>query len=334
MGDDGRDFADRLLSHLSEVARGECSISEQDVEAIGARDETQAQILAGVLLLHETIEYQHRRFVDEAMRSQVMAERALAASTAEGVAETASQAKSDFLARMSHELRTPLNVVIGYSEMLHEEAEAAGLPAMSSDLKKIRGAGEHLLSLINDILDLSKVEAGKMNLSFEAVALAPFVDDVVSTIQPLVERNNNILHVRLSLDLGTAFIDSVRVRQILFNLLSNACKFTNGGTIEFIAGRTQQRGEEWVRFVVADTGIGITPEQLNTLFEPFSQANEPTTRPSDGTGLGLSICQRFCDMLGGRMEVSSVYGEGSRFEVLLPAVGQEFERHKRGPAGH
>ncbi len=334
MLDDDRGFGDRLLSHLSEVAQGECSVSEEDVEEVGLRDETLAEILAGVLLLHETIEYQRQRLVNASVHKEVMAGRARAAKTAKLAAENSSQAKSEFLARISHELRTPLNAIIGFSEILQESAKDAGQPEMIRDLGHIQGAGTHLLGLINDILDLSKIEAGQMNVWLEEVALAPLVDDVVSTIRPLVEENNNVLHVHRNPNLGTVFTDGMRVRQILLNLLGNACKFTDEGTIEVMARRTQKRGKEWVRFVVADTGIGITPEQLNTLFDPFSQGDESTTRLYGGTGLGLPLCREFCDMLGGKMEVSSVYRDGSRFEVLLPTAGQELERHKGDPAGH
>jgi len=232
-------------------------------------------------------------------------------------AEDANRAKSTFLANMSHELRTPLNAVIGYSEMLREEVADAGKPELVPDLDRIHGAGKHLLALINDILDLSKIEAGKMDLFMEEFPVAHLVGDVVSTIEPLMEQNRNHLSVECT-DEGTMRADLTRVRQVLFNLLSNASKFTQDGSVSLRVSRESGEREELV-FVVADTGIGMTPGQLEGLFQPFTQADASTTRRYGGTGLGLTISRRICQMMGGDIAVSSEPGRGSRFTARIPA---------------
>ena len=230
-------------------------------------------------------------------------------------AEAANSAKSQFLANMSHELRTPLNAIIGYSEMLREEAEDRNLAEFVSDLEKIGSSGHHLLRLINDILDLSKIEAGKMELSVEAFDLAPLIDDVLTTALPLAARNGNRLESEFSAA-GTMLSDPTRVRQVLLNLLSNACKFTREGTIRLEARAFD--GDEWVEFAVRDSGIGMTEEQMGRLFEAFSQAEASTAAKYGGTGLGLAISRRFCRMLGGDIVVASVPREGTTFTVRLP----------------
>jgi signal transduction histidine kinase/DNA-binding response OmpR family regulator len=233
--------------------------------------------------------------------------------------EIASQHKSQFLANMSHELRTPLNAIIGYSEMLHEEAEDLGYADFLPDLQKIHAAGKHLLVLINDILDLSKIEAGKMDLFLEAFDIAPMVQDVITTVQPLAEKNANTLAVHHADNLGAMRADLTKVRQALFNLLSNACKFTTQGTITLAVARDTVDGVAWLTFRVSDTGIGMTPEQMGKLFQAFSQADTTTTRQYGGTGLGLVITQRFCHMMGGDITVESALGQGSTFTLRLPA---------------
>jgi PAS domain S-box-containing protein len=237
---------------------------------------------------------------------------------AKDAAEEANRAKSAFLANMSHELRTPLNAVIGYSEMLQEVAEDRGQRDLLTDLGKIRWAGKHLLGLINDVLDFSKIEAGKLELSIESLEVALAIDDAVSTIRPLAEKSGNRLEVVCAEPLGAMLADETRVRQVLFNLLSNACKFTENGLIRLEARRTRRKGCDWVQFRVSDTGIGMTAEQLDRLYRPFMQADASTTRKYGGTGLGLAISREFCHMMGGTLSAESELGTGSVFTVRLP----------------
>jgi signal transduction histidine kinase/DNA-binding response OmpR family regulator len=232
----------------------------------------------------------------------------------------ASRAKSTFLANMSHELRTPLNAIIGYSEMLEEELRDSGQESLAPDLRKIHSAGRHLLALINDVLDLSKVEAGKMELFVEPFLVRAMLDDVVSTIRPLIDKNANTLQVDCPEDVGTIRADLTKLRQTLFNLLSNASKFTEQGVIRLVVSRLKEdHGQEHIRFQVSDDGIGMTSEHLARLFQAFSQADASTTRKYGGTGLGLAISQHFCRMMGGDISVDSEPGRGSTFTVLLPA---------------
>src|SRR5262245_30482913 len=235
--------------------------------------------------------------------------------------EVADRHKSEFLANMSHELRTPLNAIIGYSEMLQEESQDLGQENFIPDLQKIEGAGKHLMSLINNILDLSKIEAGKMDLFLEVFDIRPMLEEIVNTIKPLVDKNSNTLHLRCSADVGAMTADLTKVRQTLFNLISNACKFTERGTITLEVARERNGGAEWLRFCVSDTGIGISPEQINKLFQAFTQADTSTTRKYGGTGLGLAISQKFCQLMGGQISVSSSLGQGSTFTIRLPAAG-------------
>ncbi len=234
-------------------------------------------------------------------------------------AESANLAKSQFLANMSHELRTPLNAIIGYSEMLQEEAEDLGNEALLPDLKKIQQAGKHLLSLINDVLDLSKIEAGKMELHVESFDVRGLVADVRTSVEPMVERNRNRLEIVCPEDIGAMRSDPVKVRQVLLNLLSNAAKFTQGGTITLAAQRAEQDGEAMVHFRVSDTGVGMTPEQIERIFEAFAQADATVSRKYGGTGLGLTITRRFCQMLGGDVKVASEPGRGSTFTAWVRA---------------
>jgi len=233
--------------------------------------------------------------------------------------EITSRYKSEFLANMSHELRTPLNAIIGYSEMLQEEAEDLGYADFTPDLQKINAAGKHLLALINDILDLTKIEAGRMDLYLETFDLAGMLHDVETTIQPLVEKNANTLVVQCADHLGAMRADLTKVRQALFNLLSNACKFTKQGTVALQITRQAEDGVEWITFGVSDTGLGMTPEQVGRLFQAFSQAETSTARQYGGTGLGLALTRRFCQMMGGDVTVESKLGQGSTFTIRLPA---------------
>ena len=241
-------------------------------------------------------------------------------TVAKEVAEQANRTKSTFLANMSHELRTPLNAIIGYSEMLEEEAQERGMQDLAPDLSKIQAAGKHLLALINDVLDLSKIEAGKMELFLEDFDVRALVQDVESTIRPLVERGQNLLEVSCPAEIGTMHADLTRVRQILFNLLSNAAKFTQQGRVGLEVFPLRMAGQQWVEFAVADTGIGLTPEQQRRLFQSFSQADPSTSRKYGGTGLGLVISRRFAQMMGGDIQLKSEFGRGSVFTVRLPRV--------------
>ncbi len=239
--------------------------------------------------------------------------------TAKQAAEESNRSKSAFLANMSHELRTPLNAIIGYSEMLQEDAEADGNEQFGADLKKIHHAGRHLLMLINDVLDLSKIEAGKMDLHLEAFAVAEILREAQMTAEPLARKNGNRLIIRNEDPEGLAFGDPVRFKQSLFNLLSNACKFTEKGTVTLTVRRDSGGGRQWVRWAVSDTGIGIAPEDIDKLFRSFSQLDNSSTRKYQGTGLGLAISERLCRMMGGSIEVHSDLGRGSIFTISLPA---------------
>src|SRR5262249_48335321 len=217
-----------------------------------------------------------------------------------------------------HELRTPLNAIIGVSEMLREDAEA--LKQDTEPLDRVLGAGRHLLALINDILDLSKIEAGRMELQLEDFALAPLIDGVVKTIEPLATKNENRVAVSCDAAIGRLNADQMRLRQALLNLMSNANKFTERGTISVDARHGQENGRDWITIAVADTGIGMTSEQMGKLFQEFSQASSTTASRYGGTGLGLAISRRFCQMMGGVITVESEPGRGSTFTIRLPRI--------------
>jgi PAS domain S-box-containing protein len=263
---------------------------------------------------------------DVTERLQIAEELRLAKEEAEEArtaAESANQAKSSFLANMSHELRTPLNAIIGYSELLMEDAEDLGHEEFVTDLHKIQSAGRHLLALINDVLDLSKIEAGKTELFLEAFDVTAMIEDVAVTIHPLVEKNNNRLEISIAPDVTSLYADLTKVRQTLFNLLSNASKFSENGLISLNVQRHSpgtQYDQTMLTFQIADTGIGMSPEQMERLFQPFSQADASTTRKYGGTGLGLTITKRFCELMGGTITVQSRPGQGSIFTVWLPEV--------------
>ncbi len=233
--------------------------------------------------------------------------------------ELASQHKSQFLANMSHELRTPMNAIIGVSEMLLEDARDLGRAEEIEPLERILRAGRHLLAIINEILDLSKIEAGKMEVYLEAFAIAPLIEDVATTVRPLAEKKGNRLTLECPPDIGTIRADLTRVRQALLNLAGNAAKFTEQGLITITAARRADDGRDWLTLTVADTGIGMTPEQTAKLFQDFTQADASTTRKYGGTGLGLAISRRFCRMMGGDITVESASGRGSTFTIRLPA---------------
>lgn len=254
--------------------------------------------------------------------------------TAKQAAEQANRAKSAFLANMSHELRTPLNAIIGYSEMLEEEVQDSGQISNVRDLQKIQGAGKHLLALINDVLDLSKIEAGKMQLHIELFEIQDMIEEIVTTLKPAIAKNENAFELRMPKEIGTMRGDVTKVRQILLNLLSNACKFTDRGKISLDVDRVRAAGQDWIRFRVGDTGIGISPEQQENLFQEFTQADISISRKYGGTGLGLAISHRFVQMMKGRITVQSAPAQGSVFTVDLPvqATVEQVEAAQPGKA--
>jgi signal transduction histidine kinase len=331
------------------LLRGDALIGAFAVTRRQARPFTEAQIeLLETFAGQAVIAIENARLFEEIQAKS----RELEAVNAE--LEVATRHKSAFVASMSHELRTPLNAIIGYSEMLQEEAEDSGAERMVADLGKVNAAGKHLLGLINNILDLSKIEAGRMDLYLEDFAVADLVRDVTAVAQPLVEANGNRLVVAADGDLGMMHGDQTKVRQCLLNLLGNAAKFTEGGTIILtvdavprpadltpqppsLRGKGEVRsaavelgtpfpareGGRGVRFTVADTGIGMSEDQQAKLFQAFSQAEAGTAARYGGTGLGLAISRKFCRMMGGDITVESAPGEGATFEVALPAVVTE-----------
>jgi signal transduction histidine kinase/CheY-like chemotaxis protein len=276
-----------------------------------------APLIGGAILIIIFIAFWNRRLGREVLERK-RAELALAG--AKEAAEAANIAKSAFLANMSHELRTPMNAILGYSEMLMEEAEDLGQSDFVPDLKKINQAGTHLLALINDVLDLSKIESGKMEAFAEDIDVNSLLDEVTTTAQPLIDKNGNRLEIIRGEQLGMVHQDITKIRQSLLNLLSNAAKFTHEGQITLRVQRAQHGSVDWLTFAVSDTGIGIPADKINHVFEEFSQADESTTRDYGGTGLGLAISRRFCRLLGGTLTVESQPGKGSTFTIHLPAI--------------
>jgi PAS domain S-box-containing protein len=242
----------------------------------------------------------------------------VAAEAARELAEHANQTKSEFLANMSHELRTPLNAIIGYAQILQEDAADEGMDSMLPDMKKIETAGKHLLALINDILDLSKIEAGRMEVYVEHVSIPALIEDLRTLTEPLAQGNGNTLAVEIDAGIDLVATDLTKLKQSLLNLLSNACKFTKGGEVGLTVRAVPGPAGAMVEFQVRDSGIGMSPEQMERLFQPFTQADASTTRQFGGTGLGLAITKRFCTMLGGDVAVTSVPGQGSTFTIRLP----------------
>ena len=267
----------------------------------------------------EALERHVVELCDEIASRQRVQDELLAAKQA---AEESSRAKSVFLANMSHELRTPLNAIIGYSEMLREDAEEAGQQKPIPDLERISTAGRHLLALINSVLDLSKAEAGKTELLWEDVAVTQIFADAASALAPLARQNRNQLNMHCAPGVRSIHVDAVKFRQSLYNVLSNACKFTRNGTVTVDVLPVSVQRAEYVEWRVSDTGIGIQPEQMRSLFQPFSQGDASTTRKFGGTGLGLAISRRFCELMGGTITATSEPGKGSTFTIRLPLAGQ------------
>lgn len=306
-----RTFADSLANLVAlaiegfERQRAQEALSKAKSQLEITVDQRTAQLTAANKLL--------RIEIAERKRAEIALQEAL------HKAEAASRAKSTFLANMSHELRTPLNAIIGYSEIIEEEALEAGLDNLIPDTQKVQIAGKHLLTLINDILDLSKIEAGRMELYLENFDLGNLIEEVVVTLYPLIEKNRNQLQVDCPINLGFMYADLTKVRQILFNLLSNALKFTAGGTVILSATRELIGDSEWIYLRVADTGIGMSAGQQQGLFQPFTQGDASTTRKYGGTGLGLAISRLFCQMMGGDISLDSEVDVGSTFTVQLKA---------------
>ena len=293
--------------------------AKKELEVQNERIEEQTQQIEQARQLAE----QERKVAEQAQK--VAEEAQKAAEEARETAESANQAKSAFLANMSHELRTPLNAIIGYSELLEEEATDSGHEDLIPDLKKICTSGKHLLRLINNVLDLSKIEAGKMSLFVETFDIAKLVEEVEVTAKTLVAKNGNDFVVSCDPELGELKGDVTKLKQVLLNLLGNSSKFTEKGAITLSVTRERDAEGNWIMFRVADTGIGMTPDQLGKLFQAFSQADGATTRKYGGTGLGLVLSRRFCQMMGGDVAVESEFGKGSTFTVRLPTDVQNAE---------
>jgi hypothetical protein len=315
MGDELRARLEALARENRVLARRLARSEAQRAELEAGRDKREL-LLQSVIRELRAAEEQARRAAEELERR--VAERTLELALARDEAVAATRAKSRFLANMSHELRTPLNAIIGYSELLCEALGEAGERQHLGDLRRVIGAARHLLALISDVLDLSKIEAGQMSVFIEPIAVRELLEDVVATVGPSAQANANTL--TLALDPGLAELqgDHLKVRQVLHNLLGNAAKFTRDGRIVLRA----RRDGEWAVFEVEDTGIGIAPEHLGRLFAAFTQADDSTTRRYGGTGLGLAIARSFCDLLGGAVDVVSAPGRGSRFTVRLPLTGR------------
>jgi signal transduction histidine kinase len=322
-------FIEQDCQHKQEL---ESKVAERTAELLKARNELEYRVTerTAALLEAKNQAQQSQQMAEnaksQAQQSQQMAEDAKSqAEQAQQFAEQANLSKSQFLANMSHELRTPLNAIIGYSEMLQEDAEDSGEEGLITDLQKIQAAGKHLLEIVNDVLDISKIEAGKMDLCLETFNVAAIVDEVTSTVRPAIENQENSLQVVIDDNLAEMHTDITKLHQMLLNLLSNAAKFTKKGTIQLDV----KHDGDWINFCVTDNGIGMTHEQQQKLFKPFTQADSSTTRRYGGTGLGLAITKQFAQMVGGTVWVESEFGYGSTFMLSLPvqAKATPTEKH-------
>ncbi|MEZ5417331.1 MAG: ATP-binding protein [Vicinamibacterales bacterium] len=277
-------------------------------------------VIVGLIALSGTVMRAHRELAS-LFRAELQLSTAVAeAVRARAAAEEASLAKSEFLANMSHELRTPLNAILGYSEMLLEDAQATGAAQAAADLGRVNAAGRHLLALVNDVLDLSKIEAGRMDLHVDTVDVGAVVRHVIDTSQPLAAAGGNRLEVEGLAGLGTIASDALKLQQVLLNLVGNACKFTSNGRVQVVCRRERRTTTDEIVVDVRDTGIGMTSDQMERLFSQFMQADSSATRRYGGTGLGLAISQRLCHLMGGGITVQSRFGEGSTFTLRLPAI--------------